>query len=137
MAAKTKENYIYAIGRRKESSARVHLKAASEETGVIKVNGKELTEYFPMATTQMVINQPFVVTENEGKFDLRVTVAGGGKSGQAGAVRLGIARALEKQDPELRAVLKKAGLLSRDSRAVERKKPGRHKARKKPQFSKR
>ncbi len=135
MAAKS--DYTYATGRRKESSARVYLKPAAEEGGSAVVNGKVLEEYFPLATTQMVINQPFSVTEKEGQFDLKISVSGGGKSGQAGAVRHGIARALEKQDPELRAELKKAGLLTRDSRAVERKKPGRHKARKKPQFSKR
>lgn len=132
-----KEGYFYATGRRKESTARVYLKPAAEDDIKAVVNGKALNEYFPQATKQMIINQPFQTTESEEKYDLKISVSGGGKSGQAGAVRLGIARALEKKDPELRGVLKKAGLLTRDSRAVERKKPGRHKARKKPQFSKR
>lgn len=131
-----KEQFIYAIGRRKTSSARVFLKSATAE-GEIVVNGKSLQEYFPRKTHQMVIHQPLELCERLGKYDFRVTVAGGGISGQTGAVLLGISRALEKREPELRAELKKAGFLTRDSRAVERKKPGRHKARKRPQFSKR
>ena len=127
----------YATGRRKTSSARVFLSPAKEDEGTMTVNGRALKEFFPLATTQMIINQPLVLTENIGKFDFKIRVAGGGVSGQAGAVRHGIARVLEKLDGELRAPLKKAGFLTRDSRAVERKKPGRHKARKKPQFSKR
>ena len=126
-----------AVGRRKSSNARVYLKPAGEEESSITVNGRAFEDYFPLATTQMIINQPLELTENKDKFQLRVRVSGGGVSGQAGAVRHGISRVLEKFNPELRDTLKKAGLLTRDPRAVERKKAGRHKARKKPQFSKR
>jgi small subunit ribosomal protein S9 len=129
---------IYATGRRKTSSARVYAFAApEEETGTITVNGLEYAAYFPRPTTQMVIRQPLEVTERLGRYTFAISVCGGGKSGQAGAVLLGISRALEKAEPELRPVLKKNGFLTRDARAVERKKPGRHKARKRPQFSKR
>ena len=126
----------YATGRRKNSTARVYLKPAEEE-GKIVVNKRAFEDYFPQAVTQMVVRQPLEVAERLGKYDITVRVNGGGFSGQAGAVVHGLARALEKVEPELRAPLKAAGLLTRDPRAVERKKPGRHKARKKPQFSKR
>ena len=130
---------IYATGRRKTSSARVYLTPSKEEseTPKIIVNGKEYKEYFPRPTAQMLIAQPLEVSERISKYDFKVTVSGGGSSGQAGAVRHGISRVLEKAEPELRGPLKKEGLLTRDPRAVERKKPGRHKARKGTQFSKR
>jgi small subunit ribosomal protein S9 len=135
--AKTKA--IYATGRRKEASARVYLQPleAGEEENEILVNKRPLREYFPLATTQQIVLQPLVLTERSGKYSIKVRVSGGGSSGQAGAVRHGISRVLEKVEPELRGTLKTAGFLTRDPRAVERKKPGRHKARKKPQFSKR
>ena len=132
-----KINYTYSTGRRKNAAARVFLKPAEGEEMKITVNGRELADYFPRATAQALIRQPFELTETLSKYDVRVTVRGGGISGQAGAVRHGIARALQLSDSELHTPLKKAGFLTRDSRAVERKKPGRHKARKKPQFSKR
>lgn len=129
---------IHAIGRRKSASARVYLfETGEEEEGTITVNDRAIDDYFPREMTRMVVNQPLALTELTGKYNIKVRVKGGGVSGQAGAVRHGIARVLEKADEELRATLKPAGLLTRDSRAVERKKPGRHKARKKPQFSKR
>ena len=132
---------IYATGRRKSASARVYLtpaEATPESEGVaIQINKRAFEDYFPHATKQQIVKQPLDVTERLGKYAFKVRVTGGGYSGQAGAVLHGIARALEKAEPELRPVLKKAGLLTRDPRVVERKKPGRHKARKKPQFSKR
>lgn len=134
--ATAKQKSIYATGRRKTSSARVYIRPA-EDQGTFVVNKKPMENYFPLETTQMIVNQPLVLTERLNKFDIRVRVVGGGVSGQAGAVLHGIARVLEKAEPELRPSLKKAGFLTRDSREVERKKPGRHKARKKPQFSKR
>lgn len=127
----------YATGRRKASSARVYLSAADGEPGKVIVNERTFEQYFPNQTKQMIILQPVVITERAEKYNFKVVVRGGGVNGQAGAVRHGIARALEKEEPELRPILKKAGLLTRDPRVVERKKPGRHKARKKPQFSKR
>jgi len=132
-----RNNSICTVGRRKTASARVYLDQVGEGEGSTTVNGRELADYFPEATTQMIINQPLVLTENTDNLKINVRVIGGGISGQAGAVRHGISRALEKLNEELRAPLKKAGLLTRDPRAVERKKAGRHKARKKPQFSKR
>jgi small subunit ribosomal protein S9 len=126
------------VGRRKQASARLYItpvEGAADSTFV--VNGRTMEEYFPHPTLKMVINQPLVATDRLGKYNFVITVIGGGSSGQAGAVRHAVARALEKAEPELRPVLKKGGFLTRDSRAVERKKPGRHKARKKPQFSKR
>ena len=131
------QKVIYATGRRKTSSARVYLTPAADEQGSIQVNGKAYTEYFPRPTTQMVIKQPLELTERLGRYSFMIVCNGGGKSGQAGAVLLGISRALEKAEPELRSTLKKGGFLTRDDRAVERKKPGHHKARKRPQFSKR
>ncbi len=132
---------IYATGRRKTASARVFMVPTvgktEEERGSMTINGKPFNEYFPQEITQMVIRQPLEITEKMGNFDFEITVAGGGKSGQAGAVLHGIARALKKSDEELRPLLRQGGFLTRDPRAVERKKPGRHKARKRPQFSKR
>jgi len=132
---------IYTTGRRKTASARVFLFPTKgekeEEKGKITVNGQPLEVYFPFQTTQMILRQPFEVTERIGRYDFTVTVSGGGKSGQADAVLHGIARALKAAEPDLREPLRRAGFLTRDPRAVERKKPGRHKARKRPQFSKR
>ena len=127
-------NPIYATGRRKEASARVYLKPG---TGKITVNRREAAEYFRRASTLMILNQPFEVTDTEGQYDLTVTVRGGGLTGQAGAVKHGLSRALAEANPDFRAPLKKAGFLTRDSRVVERKKYGRPKARKRFQFSKR
>lgn len=126
--------YFYATGRRKTSKARVFLKSG---TGKMTVNGKDASEFFPTLSSRAVIVQAFAVTDTQKNFDVRVTVAGGGVTGQSEAVRHGIARALVAADAELRSPLKKAGLLKRDSRMVERKKYGRHKARRSTQFSKR
>ncbi len=131
---------VYATGRRKTASARVYMSpvASGEADGVkITVNSRDLTSYFPHKMTQMIVLQPLEITERINQYSFNVKVSGGGVSGQAGAVLHGIARALQLQEPELRGVLKQAGFLTRDPRAVERKKPGRHKARKRPQFSKR
>ena len=124
----------YGTGRRKSSSARVFM---SKGTGQIVINKLPLTEYFGRDTAHMILKQPLVTTENSESFDLMVTVKGGGDSGQAGAIRLGIARALLKYDESLRGVLKKSGYLTRDARKVERKKVGLRKARRATQFSKR
>lgn len=121
-------------GRRKNSSARVRLVPG---TGEFTVNGKTLEEYIPFAHLHEVIKQPFNATETLGSYDIIVNVSGGGFSGQAGAIRHGIARALLNVDPDFRSALKSAGLLTRDPRMVERKKPGLKKARKASQFSKR
>lgn len=123
-----------AVGRRKTSVARVYLRAG---TGTITVNGREFEVYFPRATGRMNIMQPIELVELTGKFDILVNVRGGGLSGQAGAVRHGITRALMEYDPELRGPLKRAGFVTRDARKVERKKYGRPGARKRFQFSKR
>ena len=123
-----------ATGRRKTSVARVFLKPGK---GKITINDRTLQEYFGRETARMIVMQPFDVTQTGGSFDIDVNVAGGGNSGQAGAIRHGITRALMKLNAELRAPLKKAGFVTRDPRAVERKKYGRHKARKRPQYSKR
>ena len=123
-----------ATGRRKTSVARVYLK---EGTGTMRVNDRTLEEYFGRETARMVVLQPFQVTQTTGSFDADVNVQGGGISGQAGAIRHGITRALLQVGPDFRAPLKKAGFVTRDPRAVERKKYGRHKARKRPQYSKR
>jgi len=125
---------INALGRRKTSVARIYVK---EGTGSITINKKDFKDYFPAATLQYVVNQPMNVTDNAGKFDIKVNLDGGGFKGQAEALRLAIARALCKIDPEHRPILKSNGLLKRDPRMVERKKPGQKKARKKFQFSKR
>ena len=122
------------LGRRKTSVARLYL-APGE--GNILVNGRDITDYFPRETLRMVINQPIESTGNEGKFDVQVNVKGGGLSGQAGAIRHGIARALLLLNPDYKKPLRKGGFLTRDSRKVERKKYGHRKARKKSQYSKR
>lgn len=125
---------IHKIGRRKTAVARVYL---SEGTGNIMVNKKELNDYFTTGTLQYKVNQPLMLTGNEGNFDLKVSVLGGGITGQAEAVRLAISRAMCELDAENRLTLKPEGLLTRDPRMVERKKFGQKKARKKFQFSKR
>jgi small subunit ribosomal protein S9 len=124
----------YATGRRKDAIARVWLKPGS---GKIEINGREQEIYFARPTLRLVINQPFGVAGREGQYDVVATVVGGGLSGQAGAVKHGIAQALTRFEPALRGVVKQAGFLTRDSRAVERKKYGRAKARRSFQFSKR
>ena len=128
------EKTITATGRRKTSVARVFLKQGK---GMIKINDRSLEEYFGRETARMVVLQPFDLTQTKGSFDIEVNVQGGGSSGQAGAIRHGITRALVQVNAELRSPLKKAGFVTRDPRAVERKKYGRHKARKRPQYSKR
>lgn len=125
---------INTIGRRKKAVARIYL---SEGSGKITVNKRDYKDYFPLATLQYVVNQPMVITENAGKYDVLVNLDGGGISGQAEALRLAISRALIEVDPEYRPALKVKGLLKRDPRMVERKKFGQKKARKKFQFSKR
>ncbi|HEY7766208.1 MAG TPA: 30S ribosomal protein S9 [Aestuariivirgaceae bacterium] len=124
----------YATGRRKDAVARVWLKRGA---GRITVNGKPMDVYFARSTLQMMIHQPLVASSRRDEFDIDCTVSGGGLSGQAGALRHGISRALTNFEPELRPVLKKGGFMTRDSRAVERKKYGRAKARRSFQFSKR
>ena len=125
---------INAIGRRKEATARIYL---SEGKGNFVINNRKLEEYFPLPQLQYVVKQAFDVTETSGQFDIKANLDGGGITGQAEALRLGIARALVKLNEENRTVLKANGFLTRDSRVVERKKPGQKKARKKFQFSKR
>lgn len=127
-------NRFYGTGRRKSSTARVYLQPGS---GQILVNKKPVDEYFGRETARMIIRQPFVATEMSDKFDVKVNVNGGGPSGQAGAIRHGITRALMVYDEALRPALRKAGYVTRDAREVERKKCGLHKARKRPQYSKR
>ena len=129
-----KQGRAYATGRRKDAVARVWLKPGS---GQITVNGKDQTVYFARPTLRLVINQPFDIAERRDQYDVVCTVAGGGLSGQAGAVKHGISQALTRFEPALRAVVKQAGFLTRDSRVVERKKYGRRKARRSFQFSKR
>ncbi|MGG7646294.1 30S ribosomal protein S9 [Rhodovulum sp. YNF3179] len=124
----------YATGRRKDATARVWIKPGS---GKVSVNGKEISKYFARPVLQMILRQPFKVAGVEDQFDVMATVKGGGLSGQAGAVKHGISRALQLYDPSLRAPLKAAGFLTRDARVVERKKYGRAKARRSFQFSKR
>ena len=126
--------YFYGTGRRKSSVARVRLYPG---TGVITVNGRDIDDYFGLETLKLIINQPLDVTNNIGKFDIVANVNGGGFSGQAGAIRHGIARALLLADETFRAPLKAAGLLTRDPRMKERKKYGLKGARRAPQFSKR
>ncbi len=121
-------------GRRKTSVARVRLERGS---GQFTLNGRPLEDYFPTETLQGLVREPFEVTESTGQFDVIARIHGGGTTGQAGALRLGIARALEEEEPDWRAPLKSAGLLTRDPRKVERKKYGLKKARKAPQYSKR
>ena len=124
----------YGTGRRKTSATRVFLNRGN---GDITVNGRPLDKFFGRETARMVVRQPLVVTEMADKVDISVTVTGGGTTGQAGAIRHGIARALVEHDEAMRSTLRRAGFLTRDARAVERKKVGLHKARKRPQFSKR
>lgn len=124
----------YATGKRKDAVARVWIKPGS---GKVVVNGKEMAVYFARPVLQMILRQPFTVANVEGQFDVMATVAGGGLSGQAGAVKHGISKALQLYEPALRGALKAAGFLTRDSRVVERKKYGKAKARKSFQFSKR
>lgn len=124
----------YATGRRKDAVARVWVKPGA---GKITINGRDLVVYFARPVLQMILKQPLVAAKRETQFDVICTVSGGGLSGQAGAVRHGLSRALTRYEPELRGVLKKGGFLTRDSRAVERKKYGRAKARRSFQFSKR
>ncbi|CAG9295610.1 30S ribosomal protein S9 [Celerinatantimonas diazotrophica] len=128
------ENQYYGTGRRKSSTARVFLKAGS---GNITINKRSLETYFGRETARMVVRQPLELTELLEKVDLNITVVGGGTSGQAGAIRHGITRALMQYDESLRGDLRKAGYVTRDARKVERKKVGLHKARKRPQYSKR
>ena len=130
----TTEEKCYATGRRKVAIAKVWLMAGD---GKITVNNKDLTTYFARDTSDMVVKQPLVITNTLGSYDVNATVLGGGLSGQAGALKLGISKALTLMDPNLRPILKKAGFLTRDSRMVERKKYGQPGARKKYQFSKR
>jgi small subunit ribosomal protein S9 len=125
---------VYATGKRKNSIARVWLKLGS---GSISVNGKSLDKYFARPVLQMIVNQPLNVVDGEGGYEIMATVKGGGLSGQAGAIRHGISKALSLYDLSLRPALKKAGYITRDSRVVERKKPGLAKARRSYQFSKR
>jgi len=128
----TQQNY--GTGRRKSSAARVFLRKG---TGSIVVNGKNLDEFFGRETSRMIVRQPLQLVEATDKFDVLVTVAGGGMTGQAGAIRLGIARALVEYDDSLKSPLRKAGFMTRDAREVERKKVGLRKARKATQYSKR
>ncbi len=126
--------YFYGTGRRKSSVARVRIVPG---TGAITINGRSIDEYFGLETLKLIVNQPFAVTETVGKFDIICTVRGGGFSGQAGAIRHGLSRALLQADEANRAALKKAGFLTRDSRMKERKKYGLKAARRASQFSKR
>ena len=126
--------YFYGTGRRKKSVARVRLYPG---TGVITINGRDISEYFGLETMKLIVNQPFGVTDTVGKFDIVANVKGGGFSGQAGAIRHGVARALLSADETYKPLLKKAGFLTRDPRMKERKKYGLKGARRAPQFSKR
>ncbi len=128
------EKLITATGRRKTSIARVLLRPGQ---GNISINNRSLNDYFGRETARMIVMQPFELTQTKGSFDIQVNVKGGGISGQAGAIRHGITRALMQFHTDYRPSLKKAGFVTRDPRAVERKKYGRHKARKRPQYSKR
>ena len=128
------DTQYYGTGRRKTSAARVFLKSGS---GSITVNDRSLETYFGREVARMIVRQPFEVVDMTEKFDVNISVAGGGSFGQAGAIRHGIARALVQYDENLPPSLRKAGFLTRDARQVERKKIGLHKARKRPQFSKR
>lgn len=132
MAAGSQSNY--GTGRRKSAVARVHIRPGS---GTIVVNRKPVDEFFSRETGRMLVRQPLELTETTANFDIHVNVTGGGESGQAGAVRHGIARALVDYDASLKPVLSKAGLITRDAREVERKKVGLRKARRRPQYSKR
>ena len=129
-----KQGRAYGTGRRKGAVARVWIKPGS---GKVTVNGRDQATYFARQTQRLILNQPFLIVNSVGKFDVVCTVKGGGLSGQAGAVRHGISRALECFEPEMRPALKKAGMLTRDARIVERKKVGKHKARRTKQWAKR
>ena len=130
----SKEKYYYGTGRRKHSVARVRV---YNGTGKITINGRDIDDYFGLETLKLIVRQPMALTETLDKFDIVCTVAGGGVTGQAGAIRHGLSRALLLFNPELRATLKSAGLLTRDPRMKERKKYGLKAARRAPQFSKR
>jgi len=124
----------YSTGRRKSSTARVYMTAGS---GNITINNRAIEDYFGRETSRMVVRQPLELTDHAGTFDIKINVKGGGNTGQSGAIRHGITRALMKYDETLRQSLRKAGFVTRDAREVERKKVGLHKARKRPQYSKR
>ena len=130
----TQSTQFYGTGRRKSSTARVFIRRGN---GDITINSKPMDVFFGRKTARMIVRQPLELTNLEGQFDVNVNVAGGGPSGQAGAIRHGITRALMAYDETLRPTLRKAGYVTRDARAVERKKYGLHKARKRPQYSKR
>ena len=132
---KSKKPYFYGTGRRKSSVARVHV--YENGTGTITINGRDIDDYFGLETLKLIVNQPLVTTNMVGKVDIVVTVAGGGVSGQAGAIRHGVSRALLLVNAEYRPALKAAGFLTRDPRMKERKKYGLKAARRAPQFSKR
>ena len=132
---KSKKPYHYGTGRRKSSVARVHL--FPNGTGSIKINGRDIDDSFGLETLKLIVRQPLATTETLGKVDIETTVTGGGVTGQAGAIRHGIARALLEMNPEYRPALKAAGFLTRDPRMKERKKYGLKAARRAPQFSKR
>ncbi|MEF9949925.1 MAG: 30S ribosomal protein S9 [Mucinivorans sp.] len=128
------QEIVNAVGRRKAAVARVYMKAGS---GSIVINGRPLAEYFPLELLQFVVKQPLSVSAVEGQYDVKITLNGGGITGQAEAARLGISRCLIQENAELRGELKKSGFLTRDARVVERKKPGQPGARRRFQFSKR
>ena len=132
---KSKKPYLYGTGRRKSSVARVHL--FPNGTGSITINGRDIEDYFGLETLKLIVRQPLVTTSTVGKVDIVATVSGGGVTGQAGAMRHGISRALLLMNEEFRPALKAAGFLTRDPRMKERKKYGLHAARRAPQFSKR
>ena len=135
MAAKGKTYDAHTVGRRKSSVARVYLSGSGK--GSVTINNRDIKDYFPKATDRYVVNQPLNLLKLVEKYDLKINVRGGGTTGQAGAIRLGVARAILKLDPTVRGELKQAGFLTRDPRKVERKKPGQPGARKRFQFSKR
>ncbi len=135
MAAKGKTYDAHTVGRRKSSVARVYLSDSGK--GSVTINNRDIKDYFPKATDRYVVNQPLNLLKIAEKYDLKINVRGGGTTGQAGAIRLGVARAILKLDPTVRGELKTAGFLTRDPRKVERKKPGQPGARKRFQFSKR
>jgi small subunit ribosomal protein S9 len=131
------EKQQHRVGKRKNAIARVYLRPRASENGSIRINDRSFEDYFPRPTSRMLIMQPLELTSTVGRFDILINVRGGGLSGQAGAVRHGISRALLEVDPAFRAVLKKAGFLTRDAREVERKKYGLAGARRRYQYSKR